>query len=146
MLENGIHWRTFRDRRHSLKRVHMKIRPADYKSQGEAHIHTHTLLFAANKNEPHLSVTRVGITEDNIDYTGNDIDITLNNTQPDVESCRASCRSKGAKFFTWVKPSRHPKLRCFCKTSNSGRVTAQDVVSGEVGSGGFPDNLLKTIQ
>ena len=33
--ERGIHWRTFRDMHHSLKRLHMKIRPEDYKSQGE---------------------------------------------------------------------------------------------------------------
>ena len=31
-------WRTFRDRYHSLKRLHMKIRPVDYKSQGDDNI------------------------------------------------------------------------------------------------------------
>ena len=60
MLENGIHWRTFRDTRHSLKRVHMKIRPADYRSQGDAHarfpVHRKqewTALFSEHHGEQH---------------------------------------------------------------------------------------------
>ena len=40
LTEKGIHWRTFRDMTHSMKRLHMKIRPVDFKSQGEKLVQT----------------------------------------------------------------------------------------------------------
>merc|ERR1719471_691840 len=110
MMEKGIMWRTFRDRYHSLKRLHMKIRPVDYKSQ-----------------------VGVGIWEEDTDYYGHDMTSGvlngMDNLQPDPESCRSSCRSKGAKYFSW-KPNQND---CWCKTSDSGRTGEQGAVSGDVG-------------
>ena len=67
------------------------------------------------------------IIENNIDYPGNDI----NNGDPqnDAESCRSFCQSNypTAKYFSLGTGNA-----CRCKTSNSGRIVKQGVVSGNV--------------
>ena len=65
-------------------------------------------------------------TEQDFAYTGNDVNDGQSNTQPDPESCRASCRSIGAGYFTW-----HPDERCYCKSSDAGREKSDGDVSGE---------------
>ena len=136
-MEKGIHWRTFRDGRHSLKRLHMKIRPVDYKSQGEE---VQYISCLENKCRKMGFPVTVSFTEDDADYYGNDVTGVLNglnNKQPDVESCRSSCISKGAKYFSWSGPRiiGNAQNVCWCKTSNSGRVYQLGKVSGDVGGG-----------
>ena len=63
------------------------------------------------------------------------------NIHPDVESCRASCRSMGAGYFTYKKP---PILHCWCKSANAGRKQVVGRVSGETCSGeiNFPNHAF----
>ena len=138
MTEKGIMWRTFRDRYHSLKRLHMKIRPVDYKSQGEDRFYY--CYPESNRRKIYIAVS-VGIWEEDTDYYGHDLTSGVlngvDNLQPDAESCRSSCRSKGAKHFSW-KPNSN---ECWCKTSDSGRTGAQGAVSGDVGGGEMDPTL-----
>ena len=77
----------------------------------------------------------VSFTEDDTTYHGNDVTGVVNgmdNKQPDVESCRSSCSSKGAKYFSWFSSAQNT---CWCKTSDSGRVYELGAVAGDVGGG-----------
>ena len=83
----------------------------------------------------------VSVTEDDTDYYGSDVTGVLNgmnNKQPDAESCRSSCGSKGAKYFTWKGPNQE---NCWCKSSDSGRASQTGRVSGDVGSGEWDEDL-----
>ena len=66
------------------------------------------------------------LTEVDIVYWGNDVSSSV---QPDVESCRSSCRSKGVAYFTF-RVGQGPQ-RCWCKNSKAGRRQMVDRVSGE---------------
>ena len=88
-----------------------------------------------NKRRKIYNAVSVGIWEEDTDYYGHDMTSGvlngMDNLQPDPESCRSSCRSKGAKYFSW-KPNQND---CWCKTSDSGRTGEQGTVSGDVGGG-----------
>ena len=66
------------------------------------------------------------LTEQDFKYYGNNVNDRQSNKQPDVESCRASCMSIAAGYFTW-----HPDERCNCKSSDAGREQSNGDVSGE---------------
>ena len=80
------------------------------------------------------------LTEQDIGYSQNDVNDGSSNIQPDVESCRASCRSIGAGYFTHLTQSNK---FCWCKNSNAGRTQSVGKVSGETscsGETGFPNH------
>ena len=75
--------------------------------------------------------------EENIDYWGSDINYGLDDTKPDVESCRSFCRSSypQAPYFVWVGPSANwGPNSCWCKTAEAldNRIEKIGVFSGEV--------------
>ena len=85
----------------------------------------------------------VSVTEDDTDYYGNDVTGVLNgmnNKQPDAESCRSSCGSKGAKYFSWHSAGANQE-GCWCKSSDSGRASQTGRVAGDVGSGEWDEDL-----
>ena len=70
------------------------------------------------------------LTEVDIDYGGHDVSDSV---QPDVESCRSTCRSKGEGYFTF-KVGQGTQW-CGCKNSNAGRRQLVNHVSGETCTG-----------
>ena len=64
------------------------------------------------------------VTEEEISYWGNDVS---HMTKPDVASCRSSCSSMGASYFTYIRDD----TMCYCKDSNAGRRPLGGHVSGE---------------
>ena len=68
------------------------------------------------------------LTEKDISYYGNDVNNGLDNVQPDVESCRASCKSMGSPYFDFNYGGNRG---CYCKTSNAGRRQVNGVISGK---------------
>ena len=66
------------------------------------------------------------LTEQDVNYRGNDLN-GGDTVQPDVESCRSSCSSMGATYFTY----RVTVNRCFCKNSNVGRTSTSGFISGD---------------
>ena len=94
------------------------------------------------------------VTEENISYFGYDI----NNGLPEKsspESCSLHCKSAypgEAKYFDWISPSLFwgPR-KCFCKTSNAGRIASNGVVAGKICHSkqeeeGESCSLLATVQ
>ena len=67
------------------------------------------------------------MTEPGYNYDGNDINNGVNNVQPDIESCRLSCLTLGATYFSF----NNNNGRCFCKNSNAGRKVSDTMTSGE---------------
>ena len=63
------------------------------------------------------------MTEEDISYYENDLSEM---TKPDVASCRSSCSSMGAGYFTYKRVNK----KCYCKDSNAGRGTGVGRVSG----------------
>ena len=61
--------------------------------------------------------------EEDISYLGNDVS---HMTKPDVASCRSSCSSMGASYFTYIRDD----TMCYCKDSNAGREAKGGRVSG----------------
>ena len=68
--------------------------------------------------------------EENIDYYWNDVNDGRQDKQSDAESCQSFCKAThpSARYFTWVSPTSD----CWCKTSNSGRRVAMNLISGEL--------------
>ena len=66
--------------------------------------------------------------EEGYGYPRNDVNNGKNNVQPDVKSCRASCRSLGAAYFSF---KRDIDQACWCKKSSAGRTVSKGVVSGK---------------
>ena len=104
----------------------------------------HTRSIAVQKTNVGKSTynaVSVGIIEEDTDYFGSDLTSGVlngvDNLQPDAESCRSSCRSKGAKHFSWKSGNN----ACWCKTSDSGRTGARGAVSGDVGGGEMDPTL-----
>ena len=62
--------------------------------------------------------------EEDISYYENDLSEM---TKPDVASCRSSCSSMGAGYFTYTRVNK----KCYCKDSNAGRQQMGGRVSGE---------------
>ena len=76
------------------------------------------------------------VTEKDIDYHGN----TLSRmTQPDVDSCRSSCSSMGAPYFSY-----NDKMKCKCKDSDAGRRFMDGTVSGETSCDNTSDQPTTT--
>ena len=69
--------------------------------------------------------------EENIDYFKNTMSRT---TKPDVDSCRSSCSSMGAPYFSY-----NDQMKCKCKSSNAGRRAMDGTVSGETSCGDTSD-------
>ena len=69
--------------------------------------------------------------EENIDYFKNSVSRT---TKPDVDSCRSSCSSMGAPYFSY-----NNQMKCKCKSSNAGRRAMDGTVSGETSCGDTSD-------
>ena len=69
--------------------------------------------------------------EENIDYFKNSVSRT---TKPDVDSCRSSCSSMGAPYFSY-----NDQMKCKCKSSNAGRRAMDGTVSGETSCGDTSD-------
>ena len=67
------------------------------------------------------------VTEQDIAYYGNDVNDGNSNIQPNVDSCRSSCDAIHAPYFSY-----HPKTTkaCMCKSTDAGRTTLNDAVSG----------------
>ena len=65
--------------------------------------------------------------EEDVSYNGNDMNDGVANVQPDVASCRESCRPVGAKYFGFNYGGNRA---CYCKSSNSGRIPRSGVTSG----------------
>ena len=61
--------------------------------------------------------------EENIDYFGNTVSRT---TKPNVDSCRSSCSSMGAPYFSY-----NDEMKCKCKDSDAGRRAMDGTVSGD---------------
>ena len=71
------------------------------------------------------------VIEENIDYFKNSVSRT---TKPDVDSCRSSCSSMGAPYFSY-----NDQMKCKCKSSNAGRRAMDGTVSGETSCGDTSD-------
>ena len=50
--------------------------------------------------------------------------------QPDFESCRASCRSLGAQYFTHNTNTKKNNKACWCKNGNANKKQQVGKVSG----------------
>ena len=68
------------------------------------------------------------LVEQDVGYTANDVNNGKNNVQANVTSCRASCRSRAAAYFSF---KRDIDRACWCKNSSAGREAKRGVVSGE---------------
>ena len=64
------------------------------------------------------------VIEENIDYFGNTVSRMI---EPDVDSCRSSCSSMGAPYFSYITN----EMKCKCKDSNAGRRAKNGRVSGD---------------
>ena len=81
-----------------------------------------------------LTSSRIGCTEDNIDYYGFDL------SQEMAESalaCRILCQQNSdCNFWTWIKPTYNGvhgpgiRLKCFLKSSEAGKEAMDGVMSG----------------
>ena len=73
------------------------------------------------------------VTEQDIAYNGNDMIDGNKNIQPDVDNCRASCHAIQAPYFSY-----HPETTkaCMCKSTDAGRRTLNDAVSGATACAG----------
>ena len=78
------------------------------------------------------------VTEQDIVYSGNDVNVGSSNIQPDVESCRSSCHAMGASHFT--HDQRTPQAGCWCKNSDAGRGTSVGEISGDTACKNFKVN------
>ena len=66
--------------------------------------------------------------EEDISYYGNDLSKMK---KPDVASCRSSCSSMGAGYFTYRGDIfEQDSNMCYCKDSNAGRGAGVGRVSG----------------
>ena len=54
------------------------------------------------------------------------------NLQDDVKSCRSSCRSMDADYFSFNQDNN----ACWCKSSNAGRMQGVGIESGETSCSG----------
>ena len=100
--------------------------------------------MSKNKVRPHVPKIKLYLlsdclTERDIDYTGNDVNDGSANMQADAESCRSSCRSMDADYFTFHEVNNG----CWCKSSNAVRMQVVGSVSGETSCPGemsFPSS------
>ena len=80
------------------------------------------------------------MTEENIDYYGNDV-LSSWMSQPNVASCRTACNSLGAGYFGYQISAG----KCWCKDSDAGRRQFNDRVSGETCLGEFKSYILNLL-
>ena len=80
------------------------------------------------------------MTEENIDYDGNDV-LSTSMSQPNVASCRTACSSLGAGYFGYIISTGE----CWCKDSDAGRKQQNDRVSGETCLGEFKSYILHLL-
>ena len=85
------------------------------------------------------------LTEQDTAYPGNDVNNGASNIQPDVESCRASCGSMGAGYFTHLTLHSTQFNECWCKSSNAVLETSVGRVSGETCSGETNFSMVHTL-
>ena len=64
------------------------------------------------------------VIEENIKYHGNTVSRL---EEPDVDSCRSSCSSMGAPYFSYYDK----RMKCTCKSTDAGRIAKDGIVSGE---------------
>ena len=83
------------------------------------------------------------LTENDISYTGNDVNDGTSNVQSDVASCRSSCKSMGANYFDF---NYGGNKECWCKKSNAGRKQQVGVVSGETSCPGEDPFVVYKVQ
>ena len=75
--------------------------------------------------------------EENIDYKGSDINDGFNDKQKDAENCRSFCESNypTATYFGWFSPLVgwvRGRNTCWCKTSNTAKLSSHGQYSGEI--------------
>ena len=64
------------------------------------------------------------VIEENIKYHGNTVSRF---EEPNVDSCRSSCRSIDAPYFSYYDK----RMKCTCKSTDAGRIAKDGIVSGE---------------
>ena len=92
------------------------------------------------KNGQTDSMQNLGcVTEENIDYWGNDV--SRYTSIPDIASCRSTCNSLGAGYFSYIISTGI----CWCKDSDAGRRQFNNRMSGETCLGEFKLYILNLL-
>ena len=74
------------------------------------------------------------VTEQDIDYNGNDVNNGNSNRHSDVDGCRSSCHDIRAPYFTYQATTNKA---CWCKNTDAGRRSEAGPVSGNTACKNF---------